>query len=516
MSDRTASNPPARHRRGRLLIVGRESAGAAVDEEFPGAPARADNIFQAIGELAVADAARPIVAVLLPDALLPAPPARAIEALKRLDPSVRLIRIVASGGAEVAPAIEGFDECIEEPIDGDAMQRILDEAPPTPPAIAEQEAALSPPGPEPADAAGAEYEEPIRVIQPAPRPAPPQGTGSSSDVEQLVPRPVAAAGGDRKLGEQSAAGEGPPPLPPPPAPPPGEPASAEAAAFDDTEELGDTDLLEAVMCRPQGARDIALRLIGQQTGWTDLELLDGRAEAPREAAQAEVRHQGRLYGSLVTAMAATKQLLPWAQWLGHWLALDAAYREYRLMAYRDDLTGAWNRRYFRRFLEETIVQAATRRRPLTVMVFDIDDFKLYNDRYGHEAGDVILCETVALLNSVIRDCDRVCRIGGDEFAVVFADVEGPREAGSSHPESVEQIARRFQEQICTMRFPKLGLEAHGPLSISAGLATYPWDGNDPTTLLHLADQRALESKRKGKNHITYGPGAANLSSYPGE
>jgi two-component system cell cycle response regulator len=267
-----------------------------------------------------------------------------------------------------------------------------------------------------------------------------------------------------------------------------------------------------VMNRPEGATDIALLLIGQQTGWTDLELLDGRAEAPRTAAQAEVRHEGRLYGRLVTAMAATKQLAPWAQWLGHWLALDAAYRDYRLMAYRDDLTGAWNRRYFRRFLEETIVRAAMRRRPVTVMVFDLDDFKLYNDRYGHEAGDVILCETVALLNSVIRDCDRVCRIGGDEFAVIFADVEGPREAGSSHPESVEQIARRFQEQICTMRFPKLGLEAHGPLSISAGLATYPWDGNDPTTLLHLADQRALESKRKGKNHITYGPGATNLSS----
>ena len=144
------------------------------------------------------------------------------------------------------------------------------------------------------------------------------------------------------------------------------------------------------------------------------------------------------------------------------------------------------------------------------MVFDIDDFKRYNDSYGHEAGDIILRETVALLNSVIRASDRVCRIGGDEFAVIFADVLGPREIGSSHPESVEMIARRFQQQICAMRFPKLGLEAPGTLSISAGLASYPWDGNDPVTLLRLADQRALESKRKGKNHITFGPGAADV------
>jgi GGDEF domain-containing protein len=61
-----------------------------------------------------------------------------------------------------------------------------------------------------------------------------------------------------------------------------------------------------------------------------------------------------------------------------------------------------------------------------------------------------------------------------------------------------------------MRFPKLGVEARSTLSISAGLATYPWDGHDPMQLLRLADQRALESKRRGKNHITFGPGVADV------
>jgi diguanylate cyclase (GGDEF)-like protein len=140
------------------------------------------------------------------------------------------------------------------------------------------------------------------------------------------------------------------------------------------------------------------------------------------------------------------------------------------------------------------------------MVFDLDNFKQYNDQFGHDAGDLVLTETVRLLKSVIRQGDRVCRIGGDEFVVVFADLEGPREVGSAHPETIENIACRFQEQIWRMRFPKLGMEAPGSLSISAGLATFPWDGDDPDSLLRHADALALESKRRGKNVITFGPG----------
>ena len=74
------------------------------------------------------------------------------------------------------------------------------------------------------------------------------------------------------------------------------------------------------------------------------------------------------------------------------------------------------------------------------------------------------------------------------------------------PETVEEIASRFQDQICQMKFPKLGLDAPGTLSISGGLATFPWDGTRPETLLRHADQLALASKRRGKNVITIGPG----------
>jgi diguanylate cyclase (GGDEF)-like protein len=127
---------------------------------------------------------------------------------------------------------------------------------------------------------------------------------------------------------------------------------------------------------------------------------------------------------------------------------------------------------------------------------------------------VILTETVRLLQSEIRDCDRVCRIGGDEFAVIFADLEGPREVGSTHPATVENIARRFQLQICEMKFPKLGIDAPGTLSISGGLASFPWDSTDARGLLHHADQLSLMSKRKGKNALTFGPGAEGVCPDP--
>ncbi len=271
------------------------------------------------------------------------------------------------------------------------------------------------------------------------------------------------------------------------------------------ETLGDTDLVEAILNDAQGAQDLAMELMRQQAGWSDLALGVDRPEGEGVAA-VEVRFGERSFGVLSSSEARAPQLRPWAEWLGRWLALDRGYRDYRRLAFQDDLTGAWNRRFYGVFMKRTLREAARSRRAVTVLVFDIDDFKRYNDEFGHEAGDEILRETVRLLNSVIRAGDRVCRMGGDEFAVVFAP-QGPREVGSNPPEAVEKIATRFQDQICKMKFPKLGLDAPGTLSVSGGLATYPWDGTDAESLLRHADRLALQSKKKGKNVITLGRGA---------
>lgn len=253
--------------------------------------------------------------------------------------------------------------------------------------------------------------------------------------------------------------------------------------------------------------DAALGLIRRRHGGTDVRLAPA-GEAPTEPCnQATVGWRGRSLGILRSKDIAPEALAAEASWLAAWLALRQQHVQLREAAFSDPLTGAHNRRFFDHFLDVAIDQARRQRLPMTVLVFDIDNFKLFNDQYGHGAGDEILREAVKLLRSVIRPSDKVCRIGGDEFAVIFHEPAGPRTPTSKPPADIFQIAQRFQRAICDHRFPKLGREAPATLTISGGLATYPWDGNDAESLLNRADELALQSKKAGKNCITLGPGA---------
>ncbi len=434
----STSNRQSRSRRGRVVVVGGQELG-----EVPRTVVRAANLFDAIGEVTLAGDAEPVDAVVIPAAMVGNPASIAVEAFRRIDPSVRLIVVAANNDeqARLRQGPNGFDEVLVQPVNSRALADLIEDAAPT--GAIENDAPLIESMP----------------VDPAPFPALPM--------------------------------EAPPAAPDAPA----------------DEDLGDTDLVEAILTDPSGLRDRALQLMIQQTGWSDLAVTD---TAPAGSACVDLRFRRRCYGMLSSSVTEPRQLRPWAEWLARWMALDHGYREYRTMAYRDELTGAWNRRFYLSFMKQVLREAAGSRRAVTVLVFDIDDFKRYNDDFGYDAGDEVLRETVRLLESVIRTGDRVCRIGGDEFVVVFADLEGPREPGSNPPETVEVIAARFQDQVCRMRFPKLGLDAPGTLSISGGLSTFPWDGNDAASLLKHADQLALQSKRKGKNVITFGPGVRRL------
>jgi diguanylate cyclase (GGDEF)-like protein len=278
-------------------------------------------------------------------------------------------------------------------------------------------------------------------------------------------------------------------------------------------QLDDESLVRA-MLKGHSILDAALAQINARLGRSDIDLVP--ADAPGAGLGVPVVVGDQAVGILRCddepwLNANGRSLLAsHASWLSTWIKLETQQSELRKCAFTDPLTGAWNRRYFERFLTAAIDQSRIARRSLTVMVFDIDSFKHYNDTYGHDAGDEILTETVKLLNSVIRPSDRVCRVGGDEFAVIFYEPQGPREAGSKPLESIYQIATRFQHQVCNHRFPKLGAEALGTLTISGGLASYPWDGHDAASLLIAADRCAIESKRQGKNAMTLGPGAESV------
>ena len=171
------------------------------------------------------------------------------------------------------------------------------------------------------------------------------------------------------------------------------------------------------------------------------------------------------------------------------------------LAITDFLTGAHNRRYFYHFTDRLLRRAAKEKFHVTVLLFDIDDFKRYNDTYGHATGDEILCETASLMSKVTREHDVVARIGGDEFAVLFWDAEPPRQPDSRHPQEVSDVAGRFLQALSRHEFASLGPEARGVLTISGGLATFPWDGRTCRDLLRHADTGLRQAKAAGKNAI---------------
>lgn len=195
------------------------------------------------------------------------------------------------------------------------------------------------------------------------------------------------------------------------------------------------------------------------------------------------------------------RLTQYATIAGHVLARAARERSWRRLAFTDECSGLPNRRYLYDRLDDVLRRAAAERFAVTVLLFDVDNFKRYNDAYGHAAGDEIIRVIGQLFRQHCREQDVVTRYGGDEFAVVFWDPEGARVAGSAHPGCALNVLDRFKDALKTHPFAALGPSAQGTLTISGGLATYPWDGASRAELLRRADEALLAAKRAGKNRI---------------
>jgi len=195
--------------------------------------------------------------------------------------------------------------------------------------------------------------------------------------------------------------------------------------------------------------------------------------------------------------------------IGKLVTLQDRHNRLQKLAITDELTGLYNARYFRHFLSLILERAKKMHFPVTLLLFDIDDFKKYNDLYGHGTGDEILRQAAALMRRCTRQHDLVARIGGDEFAVVFWDKEGPRQprdpkpgVSSRPPHEPVQVFERFRGLISSEQFPLLGHSGKGLLTVSAGLAVFPWDAGDADTLIREADRRLMMgAKRRGKNAI---------------
>ena len=134
----------------------------------------------------------------------------------------------------------------------------------------------------------------------------------------------------------------------------------------------------------------------------------------------------------------------------------------------DPLTGWYNRRHMQETLERDIRRASRTKRPLSLLMFDIDNFKEFNDSFGHEAGDVALQNLCQMVKTLIRSEDVACRYGGDEFVLILPD------------SSAELAAQRAEEMRIAVGHAEMQYQGHllKPMTLSFGIATFPADGQN--------------------------------------
>ena len=164
----------------------------------------------------------------------------------------------------------------------------------------------------------------------------------------------------------------------------------------------------------------------------------------------------------------------------------------RAESYIDSVTGIYNRAYFNVRLREEIARSKRFGRPLTLALFDLDDFKSLNDSYGHQTGDTILRQMADYVRWTIRSIDVFCRVGGDEFGVLMPDADI---ADSTH------FAERFLGMLQTHRFSFDDPHTEFGLSVSMGAAVYPIHSDAQERLQWCADMALLAAKKRGKGQF---------------
>jgi diguanylate cyclase (GGDEF)-like protein len=162
------------------------------------------------------------------------------------------------------------------------------------------------------------------------------------------------------------------------------------------------------------------------------------------------------------------------------------------LAGRDPLTDLPNRRTLLDLFNYSLALARRNKRQLAVMYLDLDGFKALNDRWGHAAGDRILCEVAKLLKETARESDTVARLGGDEFAILIPDVSVAGEAA--------MLASRLLEAL---RPVHAAMAQDTTLGASIGIAMFPEDGATAEGLLHSADQALYRAKQSGKHRYQF-------------
>ncbi len=179
------------------------------------------------------------------------------------------------------------------------------------------------------------------------------------------------------------------------------------------------------------------------------------------------------------------------------MALDRAEwqekaNQFQLMSITDPLTGMLNRRYLIERLAEELKRSKRQEYPMSFMMIDIDDFKHYNDRNLHQAGDLALEMTAQCLKSALRGADVASRYGGEEFCILLPQ--------TSLAEGLA-IAERIRRRITRVRFPHGKSQPLGSVTVSIGVSSFSPGLETPETIIEAADRALYLAKSRGKNRV---------------
>jgi diguanylate cyclase (GGDEF)-like protein len=160
------------------------------------------------------------------------------------------------------------------------------------------------------------------------------------------------------------------------------------------------------------------------------------------------------------------------------------------LAYKDALTGLFNRRYMDEKLSEEMGRAVRYGRPLSLVMIDIDHFKKFNDTYGHQKGDEVLAVVSGILQTTSRNTDILCRYGGEEIALIL-------------PETAPEDAMIMADMCCQRIHDNVIKETGMMVTISLGVAGKSLDCSSPEDIIAAADRALYRAKENGRNRIEW-------------
>jgi len=277
----------------------------------------------------------------------------------------------------------------------------------------------------------------------------------------------------------------------------------------------DLELLRGLALGGKRSHELAFLLASQSSGRSDyqaLALAVANQSVPEKEAQTTfehlMAHQERMEAALgrpVGLKAAAMDLLENVE-----LALktdqDSAspsYWQLEQMAYRDQLTGLRNFRFFSTRIVEEVQRAKRYRHQLSLVMLDIDHFKNFNDTHGHQAGNTALQHLARVVDETVRDTDSVARYGGEEFAFIL-------------PETTKRMAQELAERIRgnIESSPVVLNGHHHKITVSLGVATIPRDAFSWQALVEAADKALYQSKQEGRNRVSlFQPSASVVFRY---